>query len=605
MTECFGNVSNLSIQQGLYIRAFCSGLDQVLTPYRQALLQLERDILADSHLPVTHVQCALEEFQLLFPALLGIIDQLLQHRAHGCQILEILHKNASTGVPKVKAALNQILHVCHGVFYKQLSAWMLHGLLLDQHEEFFITKASKEPSKSQRSVEDDDLGIAGVTGRQLQQIMQLAEDDLVAHYEQFTLRAGMLLSYIPTRVANKILFVGESVCMFSSENKKGGVMYKRSVLKNKEDSFAKALQELSQEEEFSLMSFENVIDKIRVCVAETLWKLVVEESDLIGHLRIIKDFYLLGRGELFLAFIDQSQGLLNPPPTGTTEQDVNMAFQHAARSVLFENEEVMQRFKLTVENKSEKSQTKKTGLAETVQSAEPGWNVLGLEYSVEWPLHLLTTESCLEKYNQLFSFLLLVKRVELDLQHCWMLHMNHFKQQEMLENERQMWNLRMHMSFLVDNLQYYLQVDVIESQFSILLEKIHTTRDFEAIRLAHDQFITSLLSQSFLLMKGVSRCLHEILNGCHAFCVLVSHSHTGMDERQIAKLEEIAKNFQRQSKLLFSILSSVKSHQGSPHLAQLLLRMDYNKYFSMAGGQLGSCSPIEAPSATLPSSSRR
>ena len=46
-------------------------------------------------------------------------------------------------------------------------------------------------------------------------------------------------------------------------------------------------------------------------------------------------------------------------------------------------------------------------------------------------------------------------------------------------------------------------------------------------------------------------------------------------------------NFQRQSNLLFKILSSVRSHQASPHLAQLLLRIDFNKYFTNAGGQLG------------------
>ena len=37
----------------------------------------------------------------------------------------------------------RILAMCHSVLYKQLSAWMLHGLLLDEQGEFFI-EAVKE-----------------------------------------------------------------------------------------------------------------------------------------------------------------------------------------------------------------------------------------------------------------------------------------------------------------------------------------------------------------------------------------------------------------------------------------------------------------------------
>ncbi len=46
---------------------------------------------------------------------------------------------------------------------------------------------------------------------------------------------------------------------------------------------------------------------------------MVEEADLLGQLKVMKDFFLLGRGELFLAFIDQAQNLLKSPPTGSTQ----------------------------------------------------------------------------------------------------------------------------------------------------------------------------------------------------------------------------------------------------------------------------------------------
>ncbi|KAI8501363.1 Gamma-tubulin complex component 4 [Branchiostoma belcheri] len=149
-----------------------------------------------------------------------------------------------------------------------------------------------------------------------------------------------------------------------------------------------------------------------------------------------------------------------------------------------------------------------------------------------------------------------------------------------------------HLSVLI------LGVDVLETQFSQLVEKIQATRDFENIRLAHDQFLSSLLAQSFILMKPVFHCLNEILDQCHNFAMLVSLNPGALNERQLDLLETIAKDFSRQSNLLFKILSSVRSHQASPYLAQLLLRVDYNKYFSQAGGTLGSYTAPVPPSSS-------
>lgn len=43
------------------------------------------------------------------------------------------------------------------------------------------------------------------------------------------------------------------------------------------------------------------------------------EQILLLAFQIIKDFYLLGRGELFQAFIDVAQQMLKTPPTAVTE----------------------------------------------------------------------------------------------------------------------------------------------------------------------------------------------------------------------------------------------------------------------------------------------
>ena len=62
------------------------------------------------------------------------------------------------------------------------------------------------------------------------------------------------------------------------------------------------------------------VQKISMCVClQHLWVMVVQEADLTGQLRVMKDFFLLGRGELCLAFIDQAQHLLKGPPAPSTE----------------------------------------------------------------------------------------------------------------------------------------------------------------------------------------------------------------------------------------------------------------------------------------------
>ncbi|KAM9367034.1 gamma-tubulin complex component 4 [Symphorus nematophorus] len=582
---------------GIYLRAFCTGLDSMLQPYRQALLDLEQEFLGDPHLTISHVNYKLDQFQLLFPSVMVVVETIKSQKIHGCQILETVYKHSCGGLPPVRMALEKILAVCHGVMYKQLAAWMLHGLLLDQSEEFFVKQGpSAGGAAANQEEEEEDLGLGGLSGKQLRELQDLRlieeENMLAPSLQQFSLRTEMLPSYIPIRVAEKILFVGESVQMF--ENHNHSPSRAGSILKHQEDLFAAELHKLKQQPLFSLVDFENLIDRIRSTVAEHLWTLMVEESDLLEQLKIIKDFYLLGRGELYQVFIDLAQHMLKTPPTAVTEHDVNVAFQQAAHKVLLDDDNLLPLLHLTVDyqGKDSKETTGPRDGATPPQDTSPreipptGWAALGLTYKVQWPLHILFTPAVLEKYNVVFRYLLSVRRVQSQLQHCWALQMQR-KHLKSSQTDAVKWRLRNHMAFLIDNLQYYLQVDVLESQFSQLLQQINSTRDFESIRLAHDHFLSNLLAQSFILLKPVFHCLNEILELCHNFCSLVSQTVASLDERGTAQLDILVKGFRRQSSLLFKILSSVRNHQINSDLAQLLLRLDYNKYYTQAGGTLG------------------
>ncbi|XP_052416768.1 gamma-tubulin complex component 4-like isoform X3 [Carassius gibelio] len=321
---------------GIYLPAFCTGLNSMLQPYRQALLDLEKEFLGDPHLSISHVNYMLEQFQLLFPSVMVVVETIKSQKIHGCQILETVYKHSCGGLPPVRMALEKILAVCHGVMYKQLAAWMLHGLLLDQSEEFFVKQGPSAggATAAQEEEEEEDLGIGGLSGKQLRELQDLRlieeENMLAPSLQQFSLCAEMLPSYIPVRVDEKILFVGELVQMFEDHNQSPSRA--GSILKHQEDMFAAKLHRLKQQPLFSLVDFENLVDGVRSTVAE-----------------IIKDFYLLGRGELCQVFIDLAQHRLKTPPSAVTEHDVNVAFQQAAHEVLLDDDNLLPLLHLTID----------------------------------------------------------------------------------------------------------------------------------------------------------------------------------------------------------------------------------------------------------------
>ena len=71
--------------------------------------------------------------------------------------------------------------------------------------------------------------------------------------------------------------------------------------------------------EFRVADFERFVDSVRETVSRHLHSLILEKSDLKNELQLIRDLYLLGRGELFQVFIEEADRFLKQPPTAATQ----------------------------------------------------------------------------------------------------------------------------------------------------------------------------------------------------------------------------------------------------------------------------------------------
>lgn len=123
--------------------------------------------------------------------------------------------------------------------------------------------------------------------------------------------------------AEKVLFVGQTVLVFKmgrnpkSKNKMDQMAVELNEMSRediyelwngRESEFFKTVQDLSNEDKINVFRIEHVINDIKKYVSMRLSEIAVNEVDLERQMGLLKDFYLLGRGEFYLEFFTQLHG---------------------------------------------------------------------------------------------------------------------------------------------------------------------------------------------------------------------------------------------------------------------------------------------------------
>lgn len=576
-----GTVDSGSDQHGgMYLSSLSSALRKMSTTvFHHTVMGLEQRLLSDPELPLTAALLALRPLGPTLATLAALVTQIEEKHLHGCQVLEAVHKLITHSVGQVKLVLSRIEQEVHAVLYHQLTLWLLHGLLLDPHQEFFITTNTTTSSSAANTSTNTTSSLS-----QQMDTLSLEEGmDSTGSAPECNLHLGMLPAHIPLSVAEKILFIGEFILVFergaARENGESeqSLASSRSgqVLKKREGEFRGLLTDLAAEKTFSVDKFSRAIETIRNCVSEELWKLVME-AGLLGELTDLKAVFLLGRGELYQALVPIITPFLQSP--SDSHANFTGLFRSAGRQVLMEDA-VLEKFTVSL-----KIPPTTTTSSSSMQTSEERWRALRLTYRARWPLHKLLTPAAQEKYNAIFSFLLDVRRAQHRLQQLWLTQR---RAGGWGEGPCLQWTLRHHMTLLIDNIQYYLQADVLESQHWQLVKAVSETRDYQQLVSAHHTFLASVAAQCFLHSPVVSRTLHCLLGLVHRFCAHLESclGHGGTDEEVVQQLYE---EFERAAAQLFFVLSSLRLHRGEQqqHTSQLIMRIDYNRYYSHHSGSL-------------------
>lgn len=644
-------LSNKNVQdkQSVYRRAIANGIVEILSVYRSAVLHIEQKLLSESIPILATITQGLNKFFVLLPPLYELVLEIERDDIRGGQLLNLLHKRCHCGVPELQSCIQRLLWHGHQVMYNQLASWVVYGILQDQHGEFFI-----------RRQEDRDVEHGSSNQDMSEKLARLSTDDasLTDWHLGFHIFLDMLPEYVHMRVAESILFAGKAIRVlrnptpafqfkdpvynqqipkgaqknqvstgrfpFQKESFEDTNLIGEELLPQSEaDKIENMLRDLKESSEFHKRSFECAVDSIRAIAASHLWQLVVVRADLNGHLKALKDYFLLAKGDFFQCFLEESRQMMRlPPRQSTAEADLMVPFQLAAIKTIGEEEKYFSRVSLRMPSfgsavKSSQVDLPKTGSTSASLSnasseiSLDGWDGIALEYSVDWPLQLFFTQEVLSQYLRVFQYLLRLKRTQMELEKSWasVMHQDHTDfakrrndrlncsvSQQRRQRFRPMWHVREHMAFLIRNLQFYIQVDVIESQWNVLQAHIRDSHDFTELVGFHQEYLSALISQSFLDIGSVSRILDSIMKLCLQFCWSIENQENNPNT---SELEHLTEEFNKKSNSLYTILRSSRlaGSQRAPFLRRFLLRLNFNLFFeTTAQGVLN----IVRPSPTLP-----
>ncbi|XP_055547671.1 gamma-tubulin complex component 4 homolog [Wyeomyia smithii] len=582
------------LQQGLYLQAFADGLDLAVKPYRDLLVQLEANYLKRPNLSLIFIYHQVNQYQALFAFLLRLVSGVVTQRIHGCALLQYLQQHCLHGNEKHYQAVKLIQNSVYAIFIKQLFGWLLHGKFVDQYSEFFIQHVDSTRNHPGSTMFERSMHGGGTT----QASVNTFSDNTSINTElwRYENRREILPYYFPASWAEKVLFIGQTVLMLNCDPRESGekkinrekkfAAVKESLWGELEYEFFKKFHHLQMDENLNIAKFENIVDEIKLCVTEQMSEIAIKEADLMKQLKLIKDYYMLGRGELFSELLKQTRSLQTLFAKGITDgssRDLNRAFQLAANSVNITEDIDQFSFVLPPNEDVESLCYETKGIL----------SYITLKYKVKWPLHLLFSPKTLDKYNEMFRFLLRIRKIQYDIHQVWS-----FQRESKVKKNSELLQFRNKLMFLMDNLQYYLQVDVLESQFSILMTTISETKDFERIQRAHTIFQANVLGLCFLLSNApnvdatsttgiihvnenpVLTIIDKVLVIVDKFCSFCTSCKDPMTKIERREFNGYDQAFKNHVDSLLKLLIGLKAGPSSAPLSQLLLRLDFNYWFS-------------------------
>ncbi len=126
-----------------------------------------------------------------------------------------------------------------------------------------------------------------------------------------------------------------------------------------------------------------------------------------------------------------------------------------------------------------------------------------IKCDLSWPLNLLLTTQHIKRYNEVFNYILCIKRLQ-----------NNLSKLCNASKEKRVNVLKIKMQFFINCLFSYIQIDVVNANYTHLIGCMNEDQSIQNLVQEHSNFLDKIYQGCFLENDPINECISTIIIQC-------------------------------------------------------------------------------------------
>ncbi|XP_034489725.1 gamma-tubulin complex component 2 homolog isoform X2 [Drosophila innubila] len=523
-----------------------------------------RDISHDFYLLLSQAEEELERSELTVAKLLyylqptiwimeviwNVIGEIQVGNLKGAEVLSLLHERIKRmeGDKASQKIMIDLMSKASTPYMRMLQLWIQKGVIMDNTQEFLVV--------------DNEV---------------IHKGELPEHYsddyweKRYTIRNDSIPKFLE-RYSDIILRTGKYLNVIRQCGKR--VMSTQQMHLTFDPSNEQHVQ---------------VINDAYYFAAHKLLDVLLTENDLMGHLQSVKRYLLLNQGDFTMQFMDACEDEL----AKNVDQVLPMTLENllgltlrlsSARNDPYKDDLHCELLTYDLVTQMSKIMNQQEEYWKTTDRLDlSGLECFAFTYEVNWPVSLVLNHIAITKYQMLFRQLFYCKHVERQLCKIWKEN-SIAKKFSPLDAQlyRSAFTLRQRMMNAIQNLEYYMMIEVIEPNWHIFIIKMKKVENVDNVLSLHQDFLDLCLKNCMLTETShLNRAIFKLCKICLKFCEFIQDESL-MDETDT--FAERVKRFDLEfTGMLISFLKQINDlakENTSDRFMNLVHRINFNGFYS-------------------------